>query len=126
MARLVAYDWPGNVRELFHVVERAAVMCSAEVIDVADLPPALALSRAAAALSRPAGAFDAFEGMPLREALAKLEKHLVERALGRSGGNRAEAARLLGIARPQLYTKMDEHGLAGPADPRRRRDDGDG
>jgi DNA-binding NtrC family response regulator len=123
MARLVAYDWPGNVRELFHVVERAAVMCSAEVIDVADLPPALALSRAAGVLSRPAGAFDAFEGMPLREALGALEKHLVERALDRSGGNRAEAARLLGIARPQLYTKMDEHGLG---DPKRRRDEGDG
>ena len=114
MARLVAYDWPGNVRELFHVIERAAVMCSTEVIDVADLPPAL--TRA------PVGAVDAFspfEGQPLREALAALEKHLIERALVKSGGNRAEAARLLGIARPQLYTKMDEHGLGDPRRPKR-------
>jgi DNA-binding NtrC family response regulator len=105
MARLVAHSWPGNVRELFHVIERAAVMCSAEVIDVADLPPSLGTS------SPPAGPYAAFEGLPLRDALAMLEKHLVERALVTAGGNRAEAARILGIARPQLYTKMDEHGL---------------
>jgi DNA-binding NtrC family response regulator len=118
MARLVAYGWPGNVRELFHVIERAAVMCSTEVIDVPDLPPALT-----SAPGRPSGIFASFEGLPLREALAMLEKHLLERALERSGGNRAEAARLLGIARPQLYTKMDDHGLTDPRRP--KRDDGD-
>jgi len=112
MQRLVAYDWPGNVRELFHVVERAAVMCSADVIDVADLPPAL--GRAPVNTAEAAGALAAFEDRPMREAVAALEKHLIARALERSGGNRAEAARLLGIARPQLYTKMDEHGLGDP------------
>jgi len=114
MARLVAYDWPGNVRELFHVIERAAVMCSTEVIDVADLPPAM--MRAPTVAVDP---FSPFEGRPLREAVAALEKHLLERALEKSGGNRAEAARLLGIARPQLYTKMDEHGLGDPKRPKR-------
>ena len=110
MACLVAHGWPGNVRELLHVIERAAVMCSTEVIDVPDLPPALT-----AAPARPTGAFASFEGVPLREAMAALaEKHMIERALEKSGGNRAEAARLLGIARPQLYTKMDDHGLADP------------
>jgi DNA-binding NtrC family response regulator len=49
--------------------------------------------------------------MPLREALSALEKKLIERALERAGGNRAEAARILGIARPQLYARMEEHGL---------------
>jgi DNA-binding NtrC family response regulator len=107
MALMIAYDWPGNVRELFHVVERAAVMCSSEIIDVADLPPALKTAPA-----RAATAFSSFEGMPLRDALAMLEKHLVQRALAASAGNRAEAARLLGIARPQLYTKMTDHGIA--------------
>jgi len=107
MARLLAHAWPGNVRELFHVVERAAVMCSTDVIDVADLPQALTSAPPVAAAG-----LATFEGMPLREALAMLEKHLVERALVRSAGNRAEAARLLGIARPQLYTKMSDHGIA--------------
>ncbi len=123
MARLVAHDWPGNVRELFHVIERAAVMCSAEVIDVGDLPPSLGAAAASGGAPRAAGAFDAFEGMPLRDAMAALEKHMVERALARAGGNRAEAARLLGIARPQLYTKMEDHGLV---DPKRRRDEPEG
>jgi two-component system, NtrC family, response regulator AtoC len=105
MARLVAYDWPGNVRELFHVVERAAVMCSAEVIDVGDLAPALRSGSV-----RPSGG-SPYDDLPLRDALSALEKHLIERALQKAGGNRAEAARVLGIARPQLYTKMEEHGM---------------
>ena len=41
MQRLVANPWPGNVRELFHVLERAAVLCAGEVIDVGDLPDGL-------------------------------------------------------------------------------------
>jgi DNA-binding NtrC family response regulator len=110
MARLVAHRWPGNVRELLHVVERAAVMCSGEIIDVADLPPSM--TGGASAPAGGAGSFASFEHLPMREAVAALEKHLIARALERSGGNRTEAARLLGIARPQLYAKMDEHGLS--------------
>ena len=106
MERLFAHSWPGNVRELFHVIERAAVMCGGEVLDVGDLPPSLG----PAPRSLP-GDLEAAESLPLREAVAAFEKRLIERALERSGGNRAEAARILGIARPQLYTKMDEHGI---------------
>jgi DNA-binding NtrC family response regulator len=109
MARLVAYSWPGNVRELLHVIERAAVMCSAEIIDVGDLPAAIA-----GCTSRADGAPSPFDGLPLRDAVAALEKQMIARALERSGGNRAEAARLLGIARPQLYTKLQDHGLVDP------------
>jgi two-component system response regulator AtoC len=117
MARLVTYHWPGNVRELFHVVERAAVMCSADVIDVADLPAALKQPP----VSLPGERSD--EDLPLRDALAALEKRMIERALSRAGNNRAEAARLLGIARPQLYTKMEEHGIT---DPKRAKKDDEG
>jgi DNA-binding NtrC family response regulator len=106
MARMLAYDWPGNVRELVHVVERAAVMCSGDVIDVDALPP-----MAQTTSSTPRSDLETYEALPLRDALAALEKRMIERALERAGGNRAEAARLLGIARPQLYTKMEEHGL---------------
>jgi DNA-binding NtrC family response regulator len=109
MARLIAHAWPGNVRELLHVVERSAVMCSGEVIDVGDLPPSITGAPAAAP-----GAFASFEHLPMRDAVAALEKHMIQRALERAGGNRAEAARQLGIARPQLYTKMTEHGLSDP------------
>jgi DNA-binding NtrC family response regulator len=107
MARLAAYDWPGNVRELLHVLQRAAVMCGGEIIDLPDLPPQIRSSENISA-SRD----DAYDGVPLREALGALEKRLIQRALERAHGNRAEAARQLGIARPQLYLKLEEHGLA--------------
>jgi DNA-binding NtrC family response regulator len=115
MAHLLRYAWPGNVRELFHVVERAAVMCSGEVIDVGDLPPTLTRPMVGSSVDAAGGTYD---DLPLRDALAALERHLIVRALEKSGGNRAEAARLLGIARPQLYTKMDEHGLSDPKRPK--------
>ena len=105
MARLAAHDWPGNVRELLHVVERACVMAGSEVLDVADL-------------DLPAPGPEAVEGdetsLNLRAATTRLEIDLVKRALVRSNGNRAEAARLLGLARPQLYAKMRDLGLAMP------------
>jgi two-component system response regulator AtoC len=106
MTVLLAYDWPGNVRELIHVIERAAVMCSMEVIDTADLPVAIADGARLSTSPTASGT-----SLPLREALAALEKQMIVQALSRAGGNRAEAARILGIARPQLYTKLQEHGL---------------
>jgi DNA-binding NtrC family response regulator len=107
MARLVAYDWPGNVRELIHVLERAAVLCGGEVIDVNNLPESIR-EGAKRAESEPG----ADEIVPLRDAVAALERRMIVRALERAHGNRSEAARQLGIARPQLYAKMEEHGIA--------------
>jgi DNA-binding NtrC family response regulator len=49
----------------------------------------------------------------MHAAVARVEKDLIQRALVRAGGNRSAAARLLGIGRPQLYAKMEEHGLGG-------------
>ena len=105
MQRLSANPWPGNVRELFHVIERAAVMCGSEVIDVGDLPETVR-----------AGAPEAPEDddLSLHGAVARVERDLIVRALERAKGNRSAAARLLGIGRPQLYAKMEEHGLGAP------------
>jgi DNA-binding NtrC family response regulator len=101
MAGLLAYAWPGNVRELFHVLQRASVLSGGEVIDTLDLPgaPAPALTPAAE------------EDLSLHPAVARLEKQLILRALERAKGNRSAAARLLGIGRPLLYAKLEEHGL---------------
>jgi two-component system response regulator AtoC len=117
MARLLQYGWPGNVRELGHVIERAAAMCGGEVIDAPDLPDALRASPKSdlAHPSAPSGEGGPYDELPLRDALAALEKRLIQRALERSRGNRAEAARILGIARTQLYAKMEEHGLRAPS-----------
>jgi len=102
MERLVNHGWPGNVRELRHVLERAAVMSAAEVLDVADLN--IAAGPATPAAPEPSD-------LNLKRATAALEAKLVRAALSRAQGNRAEAARLLGIARPQLYVKMKELGI---------------
>ena len=110
MQRLLANPWPGNVRELFHVLERAAVLCGGEVIDVGDLPDGL---RAPAPPRLPV-AED--EDLTLSVAVAAVEKRLIARALERAKGNRSAAARLLGIGRPQLYAKLQEHGLGGSRD----------
>jgi DNA-binding NtrC family response regulator len=117
MSSLLAYDWPGNVRELGHVIERAAAMCGGDVIDAPDLPAAVRAggARAASATSATTATSgddrSAYDDMPLREAVSALEKRLIERALDRAKHNRAEAARILGIARTQLYAKLEEHGI---------------
>jgi DNA-binding NtrC family response regulator len=106
MQRLSESPWPGNVRELFHVLERAAVLCGSEVIDVGDLPESLRAPGPAAVADN--------DDLSLHAAVARVEKELILRALERAKGNRSAAARLLGIARPQLYAKLEEHGLGGP------------
>jgi two-component system response regulator AtoC len=107
MQRLLANAWPGNVRELYHVLERAAVLCASEVIDVGDLPEGVR-----AGIPAPPALDD--EEITLHEAVGRVEKRLIERALERAKGNRSAAARMLGIGRPQLYAKMEEHGLSAP------------
>ena len=110
MQRLLANPWPGNVRELFHVLERAAVLCGGEVIDIADLPESVRATPA------PRAAAPDDDDLTLNAAVAGVEKRLIARALERAKGNRSAAARLLGIGRPQLYAKMQEHGLGASRD----------
>jgi DNA-binding NtrC family response regulator len=111
MEHLSGHAWPGNVRELLHVLRRAAAMCGGEIIDTPDLPPAVrAQARGADSTRMP------IERLPLKEAVAALERRMIADALERAGGNRSEAARQLGIARTQLYQKMEEYGIGGKAD----------
>jgi two-component system, NtrC family, response regulator AtoC len=111
MAHLQGYEWPGNVRELLHVLRRAAAMCGGEIIDTPDLPTGV---RAQPRGREPEGM--PLERLPLKEAVAALERRMIADALERAGGNRSEAARQLGIARAQLYLKMEEYGIGGRAE----------
>ncbi len=98
------HDWPGNVRELQHALEGAALAISGPVIDTVDLPlPALAdpVRRAERILEG---------GRPID--LEQVEKALIERALGRTGGNVSAAARLLSIGREAMRYRMSKFGLA--------------
>ena len=105
-AVLLGHAWPGNVRELNNVLERALSGLEGLTIELADLPFYL---RRAPQGPAPAPARD------LRQALARAERHALALALAQSKGNKAQAAKLLGIHRTLLYKKLRRHGLeAGP------------
>ncbi|MFT3699964.1 MAG: sigma-54 dependent transcriptional regulator [Kofleriaceae bacterium] len=101
--RLVDYHWPGNVRELRHVIQHACVMSSAEVLAPEDF--------ALRAAPPPLPAADVPHDLDLRAALDRLERQMIEEALSRAKGNRAEAARLLGLRRATLYARLRYFGL---------------
>lgn len=101
---LAAHSWPGNIRELRNVVERCAILAVDEVIDAPDLalvgPPS----------ESSAGAFRLpEEGLSLPD----LEQDLIRQALVRSGGNRSQAARLLGVPRHVLIYRLEKYGMTG-------------
>jgi two-component system NtrC family response regulator len=102
---LLAHPWPGNVRELRNAMQNATVTVRGALIDQADLPLASALASGAS------DTLEALLSLPWGEAIARLEKALLARALRAANGNRAEAARRLGIHRQLLYAKLKEHGL---------------
>jgi two-component system NtrC family response regulator len=103
-ARLLGHAWPGNVRELRNAIERAAVLAPLAVLTAADF----AFLEAPAA--PPSGGGDWLEG-DLPGAVGRLEAEMIRRALAASDGNRAEAARRLGIHRQLLYEKMRRYGV---------------
>jgi two-component system, NtrC family, response regulator AtoC len=87
LAKLCAYDWPGNVRELGNVIERAVVLSQGPEIAPHDLP-----ARIVAAQSAPQS-----DGISYRDAMDAYRRQLVMRALTQTHGNRAAAARALGL-----------------------------
>ena len=93
---LVRHSWRGNVRELEHAVERAVLLASREEIGPEDL-----------LLNAPSQGPALIERMTLDDA----ERHLIQRALARCGGNVSEAARELGLSRSALYRRLQHHGL---------------
>ena len=93
---LLAHRWPGNVRELEHTVERALLLSQGEVIRAEDLTLRGGGVRAAS-----------LEEMTLDAA----ERHLIQRALERAGGNVSEAAQHLGLSRSALYRRLQRFGL---------------
>jgi transcriptional regulator with PAS, ATPase and Fis domain len=101
LRRLAAYDFPGNVRELENIVEYAFVVCSGGLIELSHLPPHLRKSPTSRAV--PAGS------------LRDLEKQRIEEALVQCGGNRQQAADLLGIHKSTLFRKVKRLGIRLPA-----------
>jgi len=105
--RLLTYDWPGNVRQLRNVVESMVVVDYDEVLDVDDLPQELAPVAGEAASSDAHGLHE-LVGKPMSE----IEALFIRETLKATGGNRVEAASLLGIGERTLYRKIKEYGLS--------------
>ncbi|MDA0658114.1 MAG: sigma-54 dependent transcriptional regulator [Planctomycetota bacterium] len=99
--RLLAYNWPGNVRELRNVMERAVALARTDRIDIADLPDKVRQFRKGRVL------IDGDDPLELVR-LEELERRYIQHVLDVAGGNRSQAARILGLDRKTLYRKLRE------------------
>ena len=114
VAALLEYDWPGNIRELENAIERATVLTDGDVIMLEDLPEEVRLG------NNPAGATMASHAVtlphaeldePPRPLNTGNERDRLLEALQESGGNKARAARALGIPRSTFFSQLKKHGL---------------
>ncbi len=99
MQSMILHQWPGNVRELENAVEHAFIMSNGPLIDIMHLPKSV--------INRPAGKTS---GISTLRDLSEQEE--LRQALISAGGNRAKAARLLGINRTTLYRRMQRWGMS--------------
>jgi transcriptional regulator with GAF, ATPase, and Fis domain len=104
---LLNYAWPGNVRELRNAIERAVILADGGQIRAEHLPmtsvrPVSVTTDAAAATPFPSGGVN----------LEAIERSLVIKALTQARHNKTRAAKLLGLTRAQLYSRIDKYGLA--------------
>jgi transcriptional regulator with PAS, ATPase and Fis domain len=88
------YDFPGNVRELANIIERATIVANGSSIDVVDLPEGLRV------------AADRRSRENRRPTLSEVEADYIREVLTSTNGNKAEAARILGISRKNLYERL--------------------
>lgn len=105
--QLLAYPWPGNGDELAELVRQASAQATGPLVPAAALPEKIRLTAAAAAHPPRDD-----ERVVLDEFLAEIEQELLGRALQRAKGNKAHAARLLGIPRARLLRRMEHFGLS--------------
>ncbi|MEM7783651.1 MAG: sigma-54 dependent transcriptional regulator [Planctomycetota bacterium] len=101
LQRFLNYDWPGNVRELRNVVERAVVMASGGTIQAHLLPEKIRQHQSSRLI------IDDSDNQPLAT-LETIQTRYIQYVLSRTGGNKSEAAKILGLDRKTLYRKLKE------------------
>jgi DNA-binding NtrC family response regulator len=121
--RLLSHPWPGNIRELRNAIERAVILCEGGLVTgeaSADghrrrprrasgtgALPAAGAGEPTSPVSPLAAAAIPPEGV----SLDAIERELIQKAMAQARNNKSEAARLLGLARGQLYSRLKRHGL---------------
>jgi DNA-binding NtrC family response regulator len=99
---LLKYDWPGNVRELENVIERAAILCSENMIQPQDLSLPLRATMLSSALRDE----DVLGSqIPMKE----VERLHIQGVLRNTAGNKPQTAKILGISLKTLYTKISQY-----------------
>ncbi len=108
MKCLLQYDWPGNVRELENCIERAVALGSQDVLELADLPPAVRAQESEATAGTPiARAAPDVSNTDLEE----LERDTIQRVFEQVQGDKARARKMLGISRATLYRKLKRYNI---------------
>ncbi len=100
LGRLMSYDWPGNVRELENCIQHAVSLGSGPFIQIQDLPSTMLYRLARKSASRAE-----------LSTIQALEQQAIRQALQAMGGDRARAAKLLGIGKTTIYRKLKEYGI---------------
>jgi transcriptional regulator with GAF, ATPase, and Fis domain len=98
---LKSYHWPGNVRELENCIERAVIVAAGRLITESDLPEAIRYHAANAQTSR--------VELEVPTAIDEVERVMINQTLVYTNGDKAKAARLLGIGRKTLYRKLEQY-----------------
>jgi transcriptional regulator with GAF, ATPase, and Fis domain len=112
---LKAHSWPGNIRQLENVIERAVVICDKPYLSVDELPAEIVHNLeihegTPTAAGRPTEIQQRF--LPRRAERDQLEREQLVRALAAAAGNKAEAARAMGVARSTLVSRLKKLGLS--------------
>ncbi len=138
MKALMQYDWPGNVRELENCVERAVALGNGQIIDLGDLPPAIASGSIASGPSSAVSVAASSALPPMERAtildpdlsdaraitespraplsttdLEDIERATIQRVFEQVKGDKALAGRMLGISRATLYRKLKRYNIGG-------------
>jgi len=113
MAFLEGRDWPGNVRELRHAIERAVLLAERGTIDLSSVTTDVDGSEAHDEAPDDAEGLARVKQELRARAVDEVERKFVLKALGRAGWNVSQAARDVGMARPNLHALMRKHGIRG-------------
>jgi transcriptional regulator with GAF, ATPase, and Fis domain len=105
--QLLNYEWPGNVRELRNAIERAVILADGGYIRSEHLPVTVPRGSVPVAPAGPAPVLP-----PGGVNLEDIERSLVAKALTQARFNKTRAAKLLGLTRAQLYSRIEKYGLA--------------